>query len=381
MKHRRAFTIIELLVVVAIIALLVALLLPAIQKARESARRTQCTSQLRNLILASMNFENTHRMLPGSNTTQPGRFSMHLDLLPSLEQGAMYDSINIQVPGPLVTQIDSSGPLATLDKMTFNTYPEAQPSAGGIPPGKNYLAGTSRLPIFNCPTDPSAADVATGNSYCPVVTPRNAIQAGTNCLLPSLFTPSNEGYTGPLTNGKPPYADQVRLNTIGSLVDGASNTVAIAERTKGRLATSRATNRNVAYQGTADSAFTVTQSRILDTSDNSTNVADCRQAYDSAALASSPVTNDLSGSFWFQHTCAWLGCANMMAPPNHVVCTGTTPNADIADVGIAPPSSNHGGGANVGFLDGRVEFLAETTDLKVMHALGTISGEEAHPLQ
>src|SRR5690606_2427071 len=129
--------------------------------------------------------------------------------------------LNLHVGGPLVTEINSSGTLATVDQMTFNTYPEAQAATGGLPPGENYSAGTSRLPIFSCPTDPSAADVSTGNNYCPVVTSRNVAQAGTNALLPALFTPSNEGYSGPLANGRPPYANQVRLNTIGSVVDGS----------------------------------------------------------------------------------------------------------------------------------------------------------------
>lgn len=61
---RRAFTLIELLVVVAIIGLLVALLVPAVQAAREAARRTQCTNNLRQLGLASHNFYSAHERFP-----------------------------------------------------------------------------------------------------------------------------------------------------------------------------------------------------------------------------------------------------------------------------------------------------------------------------
>ncbi len=68
--RRRAFTLIELLVVMAIIALLIALLLPAIQRARESARRTQCLSNLHNLQVAIHNYMNAH-----NGTLPPGRTS------------------------------------------------------------------------------------------------------------------------------------------------------------------------------------------------------------------------------------------------------------------------------------------------------------------
>ena len=61
---RTAFTLVELLVVIAIIGVLVALLLPAVQAAREAARRTQCSNQLRQLAIGWMNHEDTHGHFP-----------------------------------------------------------------------------------------------------------------------------------------------------------------------------------------------------------------------------------------------------------------------------------------------------------------------------
>ena len=74
--RRTGFTLIELVVVIAIIAVLVALVLPAVQQARESARRTQCRNNLKQIGLALSNYHSTHNIFPpgilGNNASHDG---------------------------------------------------------------------------------------------------------------------------------------------------------------------------------------------------------------------------------------------------------------------------------------------------------------------
>ena len=91
-KDNRAFTLVELLVVIAIIGILVALLLPAIQAAREAARRSQCTNNLKQLGIAIHNYHDTYKQLPvGNHSCCWGTWQM--SILPFIEErqlGEMY---------------------------------------------------------------------------------------------------------------------------------------------------------------------------------------------------------------------------------------------------------------------------------------------------
>ena len=90
---KRAFTLVELLVVLAIIGILVGLLLPAVQNAREAARRAQCQNNQRQLGLALHNFESAYRVFPASGWTTSGPGNPHgkfvgwrTTILPYIEQ-------------------------------------------------------------------------------------------------------------------------------------------------------------------------------------------------------------------------------------------------------------------------------------------------------
>ena len=118
-QRRAAFTLVELLVVIAIIGILVALLLPAIQAAREAARRTQCTNNMKQIGLGILNYESARKSLPlaytpnftgaqdqgacsGSTppTSNPNNGKYHhfvlTFILPYLENQSIYDRIDFK---------------------------------------------------------------------------------------------------------------------------------------------------------------------------------------------------------------------------------------------------------------------------------------------
>src|SRR5262245_36883786 len=104
-NSRRGFTLIELLVVIAIIAVLIGLLLPAVQAARESARRTKCTNNMKQLGLAVHQYESQETRLPASmvfsgngvTTLWTNGWSAYVRILPAIEQQGVYNAINFTI--------------------------------------------------------------------------------------------------------------------------------------------------------------------------------------------------------------------------------------------------------------------------------------------
>ncbi|MEM7454425.1 MAG: DUF1559 domain-containing protein [Planctomycetota bacterium] len=87
--RRTAFTLVELLVVIAIIGILIGMLLPAVQAVRESARRSSCKNNMRQIGLAAAMYEDSHRMFPPSRPAD-GFLAWPVFLMPHVEMGNVY---------------------------------------------------------------------------------------------------------------------------------------------------------------------------------------------------------------------------------------------------------------------------------------------------
>ena len=127
-KSLRAFTLVELLVVIAIIGILVALLLPAVQAAREAARRSQCSNNLKQIGLAMHNYHSAHGRLPyGASAIfdhEPGG-SWGAFILPYLEQQPAFDQFDFSVD---MTHANNAEAIKTV------------------------------VPVYLCPTDPGSSN-------------------------------------------------------------------------------------------------------------------------------------------------------------------------------------------------------------------------------
>jgi prepilin-type N-terminal cleavage/methylation domain-containing protein len=238
---RRAFTLVELLVVIAIIGVLVALLLPAVQTARESARRTSCSNNLKQLGLALHNYHDANQRFPpaGLNygwcrnppatTNLPNDRILNINglalMLGFYEQGAMAGQYFNTSAASNVTIGNESccGPTVA-----------QEPLAGGGVPTINAQIVSTRLKIFNCPSD--SADPwypGTTDIYSIGYNKGNLGRgARTNYDFSSLLSYTCAEWTTQRTNNTRRMFAQNSDCRFSDVADGVSNTVAICESTR-----------------------------------------------------------------------------------------------------------------------------------------------------
>ena len=182
----RAFTLVELLVVITIIGILIALLLPAVQTAREAARRSQCVNNLKQLGLGLLSYHDALQSFPPgmtyySNTQLNDKFTWPIFLFRYVEQGDLYD------------------------KIKFNS------DMGSC--GANAAVMGVALPVFQCPSDGKS-------DFGHTCRTRNSYVGNTGIGYFRWEYPPTQ---------KPGIFQQNTVLQISDITDGTSNTVGISE--------------------------------------------------------------------------------------------------------------------------------------------------------
>ena len=187
-NQKPGFTLVELLVVIAIIGILIAMLLPAVQSIRESARRTECMNNIRQLGIGVTSYESAHSAFPPSHTN---RYTWAAVLLPYIEQKNIADIYDYDV--------------------SWNH-------------AKNQDAITKVVKTYICPSNPNGAtlwdDIGSGK--------RSAVgdYAAISSVSPEIY---KLGYARPVGNLRAALTHGNNPTEIRDIIDGLSNTIMFIE--------------------------------------------------------------------------------------------------------------------------------------------------------
>ena len=332
-SSRKGFTLVELLVVIAIIGILIALLLPAVQAAREAARRSSCTNNLKQSVLAAHNYHDTLKKLPisvGWNVdpsngawTRNGAFSEKVLLLPFLEQNNAYD----------VTRFDG-------EPWTNRGWHN----------GLNVQSQSQKFPMFICPSAGTETpggeqglhtySIVAGTTPSvwphPPYGPNNGVQDKANGMMAVFGVPSWLG-------------NQHRK--FANAIDGTSNTIYYTEFVP-------------------DDGGTGKFYHVMDWI-SCNNVDECRTACLNQTNPIDGGRRGLRGAGWAASWNAFGSCISMTMAPNEPTCHHRNGRSDWMQLdGIYTANSNHPAGVVAARLDGSVEFVPETIDIVVWRNLG-----------
>ncbi len=320
--RNQAFTLVELLVVIAIIGILVGLLLPAVQAAREAARRMQCGNNLKQWGLGMHNHHSTFNRFPyGSQNAR--RRTYVVALWPYMEQNALFDRFDM-----------------TRD---FFAAPNNVPST---------LTGLISAPVayYYCPSDPNSA--GPGQFWRGDTNWRTRVNyVVSHCRWPERTVAglSDAEATGLFRSHNTSVANNPVPGAFGfkSITDGSSNSLMMAEVLL------------PAFDGSGGTAFRDSRGDAMN------NSGDSRWAFHTTLTpnSSSPDRNDECGT-------------STNLPRQNLPCIVNTSTLRVA----VAPRSRHTGGVNVVMADGSVQFVSNTIDLVAWRAVGTISGGEVESL-
>jgi prepilin-type N-terminal cleavage/methylation domain-containing protein/prepilin-type processing-associated H-X9-DG protein len=215
-RRKSGFTLVELLVVIAIIGVLVALLLPAVQAARESARRMQCSNNVKQITLGMHNYADTY------NATFPvAEYSCCwgtwlVSMLPYVEQKALFDQYKY------FGAIDAAG-----------GNPDTTTRYGG---SQNINVTRTQIKAYTCPSDPKTNTTPLRSG----ITSHNYVANHGNTTLVGTATLGTTSTGQPNRYGGAPLirvstsTQQPQVIRMAQVVDGLSNTLAFSETVKGQ---------------------------------------------------------------------------------------------------------------------------------------------------
>ncbi len=333
---RRGFTLVELLVVIAIIGILIALLLPAVQAAREAARRSQCTNNLKQLGLALHNYHSAYNSFPSLGQGTDCR-----DWPGGCQDPASYQTTNYGCLSGLVVLLPFMEQQALYQQWTSPQANPPYPAWGPVPwYGWNFQPHHAQPPMLLCPSDAAAGKTTdNGQIYW--------WQGDTNynfCNGDSAFD-TGEGFAG---GRRPRGAFGFKtFFKVADIIDGTSNTLAMSEQVV-----------NNRYQNNEIHGGYINWGDWRSMGDAGSALETLQQKQGNLIIGGSR-GDCLRGVHYGWGTMVVMGF-NTILPPNSIGATNGW--SEWGSEHILPPDSRHPGGVNAMMLDGSCRFISETID-------------------